>query len=248
MTTTAEWSEHLVARGLPRASAEQLVLAALNRGALVEVGTANTFDATPVDGQVPQTLVVEEVLRHLPSCLVATAPLADVGTGIRETREVFALVIAAAERELLITSPYLDERGVMLLEAPLQAAALRGVALRLLTRELAINETRPSRELIGPRARAKGISTLANWFGERFQVADYYYTDGTHQVAALHAKIIQADNTVGYVGSAEVREYALRVNFEMGYIFHASDAAACRATFEAIWAAAVLRAPTDLLR
>ncbi len=241
MTTLAEWNERLVAWGLPRVSAEQLILAALNRGALVEIGAAKSFDATLVDGEVPQTLVVEEVLRCLPSGLVATAPVAEVGTGIRETREVFALVIAAAQQELLIASPYLDERGVMLLQAPLRTAAKRGVRLRLLSRELKVDETRPFRELIGPRARSKGIRLLADWFGEHFQAADYYYHDGTRQLAALHAKIVQADDTLGYVGSAEIREYALRVNFEMGYVFHAANATACRTTFESIWSAAILK-------
>ena len=220
--------QQLERRGLPRPVGYQAVQAALAIGALRDTRTAAMLEETEVDGAVPSSCLYEAVYKFLPEGLVTTAPLhiADSKT----TGEVFRTIVAVAQEFLFIISPYIDADGVGRLSDVLTQAARRDVAVRLLTREI---------EKESP-LRAEGIRRLAQVVGpDRLEVRDYYFFEAGRQQTAVHAKMLLADTSLGYVGSAEVRRNALEINFELGYLFHAGAAAdAAHRAFETFWARA----------
>jgi phosphatidylserine/phosphatidylglycerophosphate/cardiolipin synthase-like enzyme len=211
-------------RGLPIAAARKVIMAAIARGALREVQSASRFEDIKLVGEIPQSILLDEIRCRLPEGIVATAPI--IISNIRPTLDVFQLIVAAAETELLIASPYIDGQGVKLLSVPLATACERNVRVRLLTRETERQQP----------ARTAGIRHLAQLVGQGLDVRDYYARMNNRHAAAVHAKLLLADDAIGYVGSAEMRQHGLLSNFEMGYIFHHSSAiATARQAFMAFW-------------
>jgi phosphatidylserine/phosphatidylglycerophosphate/cardiolipin synthase-like enzyme len=197
---------------------------ALASGTLRTVNSAPTIEETHVAGSIARPTLLEEIYRCLPEGIVSTAPVAVPTT--RPTLEVFRLIIAAAEADLLIASPYIDNSGVELLTRSFVSAGERGVKVFLLTRET-------QRRSFG---RTAGIRRLAALVNDALEVRDYYAAVNGQHTAAVHAKLLIADEAIGYVGSAEIRRHGLMTNFEMGYVFHQHEAiAAAREAFMAFW-------------
>jgi phosphatidylserine/phosphatidylglycerophosphate/cardiolipin synthase-like enzyme len=219
--------QDLQKRGFPEAVAKRIIISAVASGTLHELRSAPNFEQTEIGGVLPEEILLDEVYQRLPQGIAATAPVTIPST--RPTLEVFQLIIAAAKDELFIASPYIDDEGVKHLKLPLSAAAERNVKVYLLTRE---TERRHS-------GRTSAIRRLASLTRGTHEVRDYYTSiDGQH-MTAVHAKLLLADDTIGYVGSAEIRQHGLLSNFEMGYVFHRGDAAlAAREAFLAFWSIA----------
>jgi phosphatidylserine/phosphatidylglycerophosphate/cardiolipin synthase-like enzyme len=216
--------QNLQKRGLSEAAAKRIVIAALTSGALREVRSAPSFEQTEVSGVIPQEVLLEEIYHHLSEGIVATAPVVIPNT--RPTLEVFQLIIAAAKNELLISSPYIDDEGVRHLTQPFVAATERNVKMYLLTRETQRRDP----------GRTSGIRRLNALTSGTLEVRDYYTSVDSRHITAVHAKVLLADDVIGYVGSAEIRQHGLLSNFEMGYIFHKGEAAlAARQAFQAFW-------------
>lgn len=218
--------DRLVKRGLNRKQANRIIILCLTNGSLQQVSEARYFDESEMEGKICEDHILDVIYQDLPEGIVATSSISAV-TAMR-TVDVFRLIIAAASAELLIASPYIDDldgHGVSLLAQPLRSANKRGVLVRLLTRETAR----------GDAVRTAGISRLKQLV-RRLEVRDYHSAIEGKHLAAVHAKLIQADDSAGYVGSAEVRRNALMANFEMGYLYHTSQAALdARQAFEKIW-------------
>lgn len=131
-----------------------------------------------------------------------------------ETTECFQQVISSAHRVLRICSPFLQkdvtqEDAYPELEYHLSEALLRGVNIRILTREL-MERRYVEVSWIKELARALELENSVT-------IVDYHHTSdiGT-VVSSTHAKMLIADSDVAYIGSAELRRNSLIANFEVG--------------------------------
>ncbi|WP_082122702.1 phospholipase D-like domain-containing protein [Methanoculleus sediminis] len=131
-----------------------------------------------------------------------------------ETTECFQQVISSAHRVLRICSPFLQkdviqEDAYPELEHHLSEALLRGVKIRILTREL-IERRYAEVSWIKELARALELENSVT-------IVDYHHTSDTGKVvSSTHAKMLIADSGVAYIGSAEFRRNSLIANFEVG--------------------------------
>lgn len=220
----AEILTDLMERGLDRAPAEQAVWLAHDRGQLRFIRPTSMFEDREVEGAVSGEIVQEVLCQLIRPGVVATTPaFGDVSTS--STLVVFQQIIAAANLELTISSPYLDHGGVELLKNSLTSACKRQVHLRLLTRETSSNEF----------GRTEGIKRLRTLTGNQLEVRDYHFTiDGRHR-ASVHTKLLLADNAIGYIGSAEIRRNAIINNFELGVIVQKPDTLDALSAFDTFW-------------
>lgn len=131
-----------------------------------------------------------------------------------ETREAFREVITAANATLRIASPFiqnniLDREGLPDIIDLLKFAFEKGCEIRLLSREIL-------------RRRSRDVEWLTRLAAEegyqsRLKLFDYHFLDAESRVwSSTHAKMIIADESLAYVGSAEVRKSSLANNFEIG--------------------------------
>jgi hypothetical protein len=137
-----------------------------------------------------------------------------------ETTECFQQVISSANYTLRICSPFLQkdviqEDAYPELEHHLSEALLRGVKVRILTREL-IERRYAEVSWIKELARALELENSVT-------IVDYHHTSDTGKViSSTHAKMLIADSDVAYIGSAELRRNSLIANFEVGCLLSGS--------------------------
>ena len=212
-------------RGIPPPLGNQALRMALSSGDLHEVAPTAMLEDALVEGDIPERSIKKQLLSSMPEGMVATAPIHV--EGILSTLEVFKAIIAYAEHQVCIISPYIDAFGVDHLAGVLAEAGVRGVAFRLLSRETDKDSA----------LRLGGIRRLAGLVGKgRLLVKDYYFSEAGRQQTAVHAKLLISDAEFGYVGSAEVRRNALESNFELGYQFHSTQSAeTSQRAFETFW-------------
>lgn len=204
--------ESLRTRGFTHAEARRFVLAALaadGKAASAQRGTS-LVDGRTLAAALPAT-----------TTLVATQPEQLVSA--MPTLDAFRFVIAAADGQLRIASPFIEANGLKPLAPWLRAAAARGVELVLLNRE-------PQ----GSPSAATAREALARLFGTRFRAARYHITAERRQLLSLHAKLVIADESVAYVGSAEVRRHSLELNFELGVLIRGDSVSGLARLFDAI--------------
>jgi phosphatidylserine/phosphatidylglycerophosphate/cardiolipin synthase-like enzyme len=146
-----------------------------------------------------------------PTTLVATQPEHLVSA--MPTLDAFRFVIAAANERLRVASPFLESSGLPYLSYWLKRAASRGVELTMLTRAAG-----------GSPTVGAAIADLRTWYGPRLHVASYHVSTEGRQRLSLHAKLVIADETLAYVGSAEIRKHSLELNFELGVLMCCSVA------------------------
>jgi hypothetical protein len=218
------YEQDLIYRGLEPVLARELMWSGIRSGSLKVVTQAAMVEDQILDGQIADSLVVNCVLRVL-NPLVVTSPVG-MQEGILTTIRAFKMIIAAACSRLFIVSPYIDDTGVRYLAEPLRSVVERGGKIYLLTRETAAKQI----------SRSHGLEALARLAGDRLSVRDYHtQAQGMSHFTSTHAKLVLADETLGYVGSAEVRGNALDKNFEMGAIIRGDAASQAVRAFEAVW-------------
>ncbi len=147
--------------------------------------------------------------------------------------DAFANIIASAQHQLRISSPYIEWHGLNLLISSFEDAAARGVLMKLLVR---------IDDLENPDLRSiEAILALYELFGGKLEVRSY--SKSTEQggfsmsLGGVHSKILIADTTLLYAGSGEIRDHALSRNFELGFVSSDSSMAELvTQIFEAVWA------------
>jgi hypothetical protein len=154
------------------------------------------------------------------SNFVLTCPADILPFFVPSTLEAFKIVIREAHGELLILSPFMDLLGVHLLRDDLYRLIERKIPIRVMTRE-------PDEAVCG------FLNTLfGNLASIRF-LASYR----THR--RLHAKLLMADRSIAYLGSAEIRLNAMVHNVEMGVLVRNGKMLnRIHTTFETLWAEA----------
>jgi cardiolipin synthase len=153
-----------------------------------------------------ETLPDEKYAPPQPAAGAAIAQIADSGPDqdINTIREIYFLAIVAARRRLWIASPYLvPDSG--LLDA-LRAARYRGVDVRILTL------LRPDHYI----SYYAGLYYAAELLEYGVQI--YLYRKGM-----MHAKLMMVDGRWGMIGSANLDNRSLHLNFEIGCILHDAE-------------------------
>lgn len=127
-------------------------------------------------------------------------------------------ILDGAEEEILIVSPYLIPTTE--LQAAVERAVRRGVAVRMLT-----NSIRSNNHLAAHSAYRKHIDDLisagASMHEVRVDARDrslYMLTPVEQKELALHAKALVIDNDRILIGSTNLDPRSLRINTEMGLL------------------------------
>jgi cardiolipin synthase len=123
---------------------------------------------------------------------------------VNSIREIYFMALVSARRRLWIASPYLvPDAG--LLDA-LRLARFRGVDVRILT------ILRPDHYLSYYAGRYYGAQLL------EYGVKVFQYRKGM-----MHSKLMMVDGVWGMVGSANLDNRSLHLNFEVGCILHSEE-------------------------
>lgn len=143
----------------------------------------------------PQESVRGQIVQVVPS-----GPDSDTGT----MHHLLLAAISAAEFSVIIATPYFVPDQAMVLT--LEAAALRGVRVRLLLPE-------------------KSDQRMALWAGRSYyrQLTESGVEVYEMNSAFLHSKVVAIDKLWGMVGSANMDQRSFRLNFEITTILYESD-------------------------
>jgi hypothetical protein len=130
-----------------------------------------------------------------------------------ETKECFTEIIKAATETIRICSPFFQrnvlEEDVFPELRPLLIQALeRGIHVKILSRELF---SKRKHELSWLDSIKKDIPSTSN-----LTIVDYHVARMNSVFSSTHAKLIIADCSSAYIGSAELRKNSLISNFEIG--------------------------------
>lgn len=132
-----------------------------------------------------------------------------------ETKTCFCDIIDSSRQFLRICSPFIERNVVAPDSIPdfgrrIASSLNRGVRIKLLSRELAIKRGR----------EVDWIIDIAESVGKEdlLEIRDYHFLNhsGDKIFSSTHAKMLIADHSIAYVGSGELRENSLAVNFEVG--------------------------------
>ncbi len=137
-------------------------------------------------------------------------------------------LITEAEKELIILNPFFESTGFEHLETALLEAARRGVTIVIVSSML----SEPAS--INYRVIKNFIrQALAEALIERFKFYEYRSTEGDKD-PSLHAKVIISDRRIAYIGSANLTEYGLTHNLEIGILSEGSHLQQLQSVVQAI--------------
>lgn len=144
-----------------------------------------------------------------------------------ETRQAFREVFLAAKRTLRIASPFFEKsilrnEGLPDLEDYIKFAFERGCNVIILTR-------------VGERDDFQWLRILAedSSFVNSLRIFEYHHSDSNGRVlSSVHSKMIIADASMAYVGSAEIRKNSLENNFEVGCLIEGPSVAGLCEAFD----------------
>lgn len=139
--------------------------------------------------------------------------------------EALKRVLTDTEDVIRLGVPYLEADGLDRFADELYALAEHGVSLRVLTRELLVDDPadrdlKAARDLLNRyENRADGDATI--------EIRDFYHAmpGGRRLDMSVHFKMALADQTSAYVGSGEFRRSSMYKNGEAGYLVRMSEEA-----------------------
>lgn len=163
--------------------------------------------------------------------------------GVVPTAVAFRVIQYSAKEELLISAPFLEEHAVLLYADLVRRLARNRVFVRCLTREYDTN--------LQVQKAARRLSDIYLSWGDpsRIQFREYHVqlgdvtaslpsVDDRFHYESVHAKIMTSDNSLCYVGSAELRMNSLYANFEAGFFLAGALVRTFREAFYHIWKSA----------
>jgi PLD-like domain len=168
--------------------------------------------------------------------LVVTLPPSHLwaGTEHDSLRQAAVMVIEQATTSLVLCSPYLDRAGIGYLLDALRAAALRGVAITVITQDLH-DFQRPNAQAIALlRQELQGTPVPLRCFNAQARSVAHLGT------TLVHAKLLLADERIALISSANVTGAGLGQNIEVGVIVTETVAAALVPLLEAIYQSGVV--------
>ena len=186
-----------------------------------------SIDSSAIHDFIEKEAIAAEAIRLLEhrfkeDCPISVSFAATVPEGFEAASEGFeeiypALIriAASATQQLWIVNPFVDEYGAESLLPSLIGAAKCGVEIRILGRQV----FDPSKQIF-----EKGVGTILSEFHKNdllgsIQLRDLFLQDENgRQIYGLHTKMMIADATMAYIGSANLTKHSLRSNYELGVI------------------------------
>ncbi len=134
-----------------------------------------------------------------------------------------------------MVNPFFDHFGAATVEGPLIGRAKKGVRIWII-----------GRDLLSSAGQSQQNTEPLRWLARRFteskvqqalQIRDFTERDedSGRITYALHSKIVLSDETACYVGSANVTETSLRVNFELGVVLQGPPVKPVRELVGLLW-------------
>jgi phosphatidylserine/phosphatidylglycerophosphate/cardiolipin synthase-like enzyme len=156
--------------------------------------------------------------------------------GIDPTDESIRRIIIGAQESLWIVSPFFDDFGKTAIEEALLARALRGVRIKVVGRQLSPSDTQRNKrsieslQMMATKFKDQGLSS-------NFDIREFTQRDQITKAtsAGLHSKIVIADDSICYLGSANMTEWSLSRNFELGVILKGPQLMAICGLIEKLW-------------
>lgn len=145
---------------------------------------------------------------------------------LEPTDHAFHGMVRAAQRRVIVMTPFLDYRGAQWLQELLSYVAT-GVERTLILRSL---------EDPGRKDYPVGFDTLASWLkAQRVRVFNYSIprSDGPGR-ETFHAKVVLCDRNVAYLGSSNVTAASLDHSMEMGVVLQGSAAMGVAEVIDAV--------------
>jgi phosphatidylserine/phosphatidylglycerophosphate/cardiolipin synthase-like enzyme len=200
------WASSLLGEG-----GDRLVLGALHEcSALSPIGI---LDAVQAARFLEQICTKEPVtFRELPQLIWTLPPQHPLAHQVPCTYiNAIIEVIGESTQQLLITSPFLQQEGVVPLTKAISSALYRGVMVRVLTHEA--DHLSSSQSIAVEELRREA---------ERIGGSFWVYTSNTSFL--LHAKLVVADRNRMILGSANLTRPGLSHNLEAGVVLGEREA------------------------
>ncbi len=140
-------------------------------------------------------------------------------------------LVTEAEQEILILNPYFEQIGFDRLSSALLASAERGVSITVVTYQLS-DTTSPNYRVLEQVAKQAQIRGLI----KQFEFRNYQHNIGNRILPIAHAKIVFIDGIKGYIGSANLTEYGMAYNLEVGVILDGPETEKVKQMFDGILA------------
>lgn len=156
---------------------------------------------------------------------VCTLPVSDPGFdsvdpvdfGMQQITTRLLSLCRNATNEIVLTSPFLEVDGMDWLLPGLTGALERGINLTLVSRELRPGQ--PNHDAV------QELFDIAVGQPGDLEVYDYYEPQphNKHPKYTLHSKLLVADRTTAYIGSANFTRYGFTENLEIGVVIEAPE-------------------------
>lgn len=140
-----------------------------------------------------------------------------------DTISCFRKIIGSATKKIRICSPFIQEDILNKdafpdLKRLVRDALERDVEIRLLSRELSERHGKNVNWIIDIARSLKKE--------EKLIIVEYHISENKKIKSSTHAKLLIADDSLAYVGSAELRKNSLIKNFEVGCMISNKDSVA----------------------
>jgi phosphatidylserine/phosphatidylglycerophosphate/cardiolipin synthase-like enzyme len=176
--------------------------------------------------------VAQVVLTKPPQPSVLEQKLSALGwrtTDLEPTERAFHGMVRAAQRHVVVMTPFLDKAGAAWLQELLSFVG-PGVDRTLILRSLE-DPTRKDYPV--------GFDIIAAWLKtQNVRVFNYSISRMSGGRETFHAKAVLCDRTSAYLGSSNLNAASLEHSMEMGAVLHGRAAARIAEVIEAVLAAA----------
>lgn len=167
------------------------------------------------------------------------------GLPIQDMKTAFKVLLGSAQREVLLSVPFLELDGLLALEDEVRQLGVRQVHICALTREL----LNPNRFDYGHMQKVRAFGKLIDLFlssggdPNAVEVRDYTVKVGERGDQSLiyegiHQKMMIIDRTRAYIGSGEIRASSFLVNGDVGVVQTGTAAAFWAEYFLIFWSEA----------
>jgi hypothetical protein len=180
-------------------------------------------ETIPLSGLATEVLVVSAPLSMTGKLRALRASYGQLA--IEEMKGAFSRLLASAQREALLSVPFLELDGLMVFVDEIKSLGKRQVAVKALTRELIA----PGRVDYSYYQKLRAFSKLVDVYvsgggnPELVEVRDYTIKIGGAGERRLiyegiHQKMIVIDRDQAYIGSGEIRAPSFVVNGDVGVV------------------------------
>lgn len=177
--------------------------------------------------------VAKVVLTRPPQPSVLEEKLSAIGwrtSDLEHTERAFKAIVEAAQRRLVVMTPFLDSKGAFWLQELLSCTS-PDVECVLILRSL---ESKARRDY------PIGYDSIYAWLGNhRVRVFNYSIPKEEGCRETFHAKVVLCDRSAAYLGSSNITAASLEHSMEMGVVLQGRGAARVADVIDAVIEASI---------